>query len=252
MNGKIWIRHGTDHPDAELNLLCFPYAGGSPGIFAGWMREFQKQINLCPVLYPGRDIRMDEPVSANIEIMAEEFVQDSEELFTRPFAVLGYCAGGLYAYETVLQAKEQYGRTPEYFLSVSFASPSFPMTAKALGIHSEESCIRYLTEQGIISREAAEDRDFLDYYLPIISGDLQALSRYHFRAEQTLDCDVYAFFGTQDTLFTPEDFLRWNASAEGKVRTQMVQGGHYCLEENRDLILSLIKQQIKKKGISDE
>ena len=50
MNDNIWIRHGTWCEEAKMNLLCFPYAGGSPGIFAGWAKDFKEDINLLQMI----------------------------------------------------------------------------------------------------------------------------------------------------------------------------------------------------------
>ena len=51
----IWIAHARYAEDAAVNLLCFSYAGGSAAYFSPLKAEIDSRINLCPVLYPGRE-----------------------------------------------------------------------------------------------------------------------------------------------------------------------------------------------------
>lgn len=247
MDMNFWVRHGTSCRDAKMNLLCFPYAGGSSGIFAGWAGEFREEINLCPVLYPGRDIRMDEAVPGDIERAAREFVEDNRQLFEMPFAVLGYCAGGLYAYESILCIRELYGKTPEFFVPISFATPSFRMKLNEICATTDDrELIRYLVENALVDEETSKNKDFLEYYLPIIRGDLHAVENYRYGKKEKLECEIYAFFGRDDSMFASDDKSSWNSYTEDACVIEDLRGGHYCLEENRKYLIEFIKKKMRE------
>ena len=82
-NDSIWIAHGTDRKDADTNLILFTYAGGSPSMFAPWKKLFGEEINMCPVLYPARELRQNEPLPATVKEMAVDFVESNLELFKK-------------------------------------------------------------------------------------------------------------------------------------------------------------------------
>ncbi len=250
MNHTIWIRHGTFHEEASCNLLCFPYAGGTAGMFAKWNKLFGNQVNICPVLYPGRDIRIDEPVSTDIQKLSETFVSENAFLFEKPFGLLGYCAGGLYAYETVRAVKKIYQKTPAFFLSISFGTPAYQMTsAHIYKSEKEEELIQYLVSHHLIDAESAEDSDFLEYYLPILKGDMQAIDKYAYGCTEQLDCDIYAVFGKEDTMFNEADRNKWYDYTEKQCQILLVNGGHYCMEENQMQLVEFIQNLEKKMAL---
>ncbi len=49
---SIWIAHDSKREDASINLICFPFPGGSASYYANWTNCFSEDINVCPVLYP--------------------------------------------------------------------------------------------------------------------------------------------------------------------------------------------------------
>ena len=244
---KIWLRHGTEYKEGNANLICFPYAGGSPAIFANWIKEFGDDINLCPVLYPGRDLRFGEDIPSDIKAIVKEFVLDNEKLFNEDFVLLGYCAGGLFAYETMIQIKEIYGKTPKSFISISFATPKFKMTLEDIcNSVDDNELINYLLESRIIDEESAKNEDFLEYYLSIIKADLQAVVAYEYGDVRDIDCDIYGSFGKEDTMFNEEEKKYWNEYTSKKCELMDIEGGHYCIDDNRDFIISFIKNMFKQ------
>lgn len=240
---KVWLRHGTEYKDGKPNLICFPYAGGSPAIFANWTKEIGDDINLCPVLYPGRDLRFGEVIPRDIKAIVKEFVLDNEELFHEDFVLLGYCAGGLFAYETMIQVKEIYDKTPKCFISISFATPKFQMTLEDIcNSVDDNELINYLLESRIIDEESAVNEDFLAYYLPIIKADLSAVVAYEYGDVRDIGCDIYGFFGKEDSMFDEKEKTYWYEYTSKKCELMDMEGGHYCIEDNRESIISFIKK----------
>ena len=78
----IWIAHARYAEDAAVNLLCFSYAGGSAAYFSPLKAEIDSRINLCPVLYPGRERNAGIPNFDTLEACAKAFVTENPQLFT--------------------------------------------------------------------------------------------------------------------------------------------------------------------------
>ena len=102
-----WINHQTTHPEASINLFCFPHAGSSSTFFAPWSKYFSNQVNLFPVQYPGRDNRMQDPMPDTLLEMARQMAEESASLFEKPFVFLGHCSGSFVAFEAHYMEKSR-------------------------------------------------------------------------------------------------------------------------------------------------
>ena len=123
MLNKKWIAHSSDRSEAKVNLLMFVYAGGSPSFFAPWKKYLDESINIYPILYPGREIRKNEVIPGSLNKMIRDFVDETPELFSKPFVIFGQCTGSIIAYETAKYVYEKYGRFPLSFITSSMNSP---------------------------------------------------------------------------------------------------------------------------------
>ena len=70
-SGITWIAHERYSSEADIDLICFPYAGGSASYFAPLKSKIDKRINVCPVLYPEREKNMKTGSFDTIEEMAD-------------------------------------------------------------------------------------------------------------------------------------------------------------------------------------
>jgi len=68
-----FVRFKRNH-QARLRLFCFPYAGGSAGLFEPWGRAFEG-VDVVGVQLPGRSNRVNEkPLDSLTEIVAQLIV----------------------------------------------------------------------------------------------------------------------------------------------------------------------------------
>ena len=55
-----WVISRDGHPDADLTLFCFPYAGGGASAFRLWKADLPKRIEIARIQLPGRENRIRE------------------------------------------------------------------------------------------------------------------------------------------------------------------------------------------------
>src|SRR3954464_7409954 len=70
-----WIAYYQPRPAARLRLFCFHHAGGGPGVFRTWPDDLPAEVEVCPVLLPGREARRGEPCETNLDRLADHLVQ---------------------------------------------------------------------------------------------------------------------------------------------------------------------------------
>ena len=68
-----WVNHARITDGAQVNLLCFTYAGGSPSLFAPWKKYIPDSINVYPILYPMREKRRQEMLPEDTSVLAVAF-----------------------------------------------------------------------------------------------------------------------------------------------------------------------------------
>lgn len=249
---KKWVVHSTNRCDAKVNLLMFVYAGGSPSFFAPWKKSFDADVNVCPVLYPGREIRKSEPIPASVSEMVTEFVADAHELFEKPFVFFGQCTGAIIAYEAAKTVYEKYGKTPAAFITSSMNSPRSYDCYKALydddgNEVSDDILAERMIEQGTVSPDFAGDQNFIRYYMPVFRGDLKMFENIDKSEPVKLDCNFYCLTGTEDEFITEEGISDWKNYTTESVFYEQVRGGHYYFNEhgNKEFVLSKLNEYIK-------
>lgn len=247
---KKWVVHSSNKTEARINLLMFVYAGGSPSFFAPWKKALDESINICPILYPGREIRKNEPIPSSLNEMITDFVNDAPELFSKPFALFGQCTGSIIAYETAKCVYEKYSRFPLTFITSSMNSPRFYACYKALydddgNEATDEILIEHMIEQGTVPPDFAGNQNFIHYYMPIFRGDLKMLERADNAEPLQLECNIYCLSGTEDEFVSKEGLADWGKYTSKNVYYEKTHGGHFYLKENRDFILTNLNKYIK-------
>lgn len=248
--GKKWIVYRSGGEDSQVNLLMFVYAGGSPSFFAPWKRLFDESISMCPVLYPGRELRKNEPIPSSVKEMVREFVDESMDLFSKDFVLFGQCTGAIIAYETARYVYEKCGRFPLAFITSSMDSPRYYDCFKAL--YDEDGnevgdmeIARRMVEQGIISADFLDDKKFLDYYMPIFKNDLKMFETSAKEEPFKLGCDIYCMSGTEDEFICREGLEDWANYTSGKISYTTTHGGHFYIADQKEFVSSQIKKYIE-------
>ena len=92
-----WLLRRSRRPSATHRLYCFPYAGGSPGVYLPWERQLP-ELEVWGVLSPGRGKRFDEPPIERVPALVRALLAEAE--FRPPYLLFGHSLGALLAFET--------------------------------------------------------------------------------------------------------------------------------------------------------
>ena len=241
---RKWINHNTKNENAKLNILCFPHAGSSSTFFAGWVKYFSDDVNIFPVQYPARDNRMSEPMPDSLFELAENMIDESMELFDRPFIFVGHCSGSIVAYEAAEYLREISGKSPEYiFVSASVAPENYKLrSTKNL---SDEMFFKYYN---YADYEKEKDNPLFKFFLPVIRMDFTLCEKYRYKEKPPLDCPIFAFAGSEDKEGgDPEKINLWKKYTTSEIfSTKVYDGDHFYFERNAEDITAIIGKTAKK------
>ncbi|MFC7642461.1 thioesterase II family protein [Streptosporangium lutulentum] len=90
---------GTNRPDADVRLFCFAHAGGGSALFHGWDELLSPEVDVCPVVLPGRESRIRETPFNRMEQLVGPLYEALREHADRPFAFFGHSMGSAVAWE---------------------------------------------------------------------------------------------------------------------------------------------------------
>lgn len=230
-----WISHERISDTGEINLICFPYAGGSSTYFAPLKAHIDRRINVLPVLYPGHEKNIRIKPFDTVEETAYAFAKDNPGLFDGRYAFLGHCTGSLFAYETALSAQQLYGTRAELLIASSSPAPSceqfFPKKA-----YTDAELKEHLVQSGMIDSEFAEDEFFSSYFLPLLKKDLDMHLKYTPASPcRKTDTPVLVMYGSDDEIFRDEETInRWADFTDREVSAKRFRGGHFYIDSDRE------------------
>ena len=240
-----WIAHHNNTDKSSYNLFCFPYTGGSASYFAPWVNELPENVGLAPILYPMRETRFTEPLMGSIEGMAEALVEDSIELFRRPFAFYGHCSGAVIAYETAVILKKKYGLAPLLFTAASAPSPRKTPVNPAVMEMSDSELAEYAVKLGMLERDLASNEEFMAYYFPIFKADFLMIFSYDTKKTEKLDCPVIAITGKEDAFADKEGIKDWSSYTDD-IEVIEAEGEHFFGNAGRAAAIKAMVEKIGK------
>ena len=86
---SAWFSTFHKQANPEIQLFCFPYAGGNASTFAGWHSALPKHVAVLGLQTPGRASRLMEDPIDNMEELSSIVAEKMGSLINRRYVMLG-------------------------------------------------------------------------------------------------------------------------------------------------------------------
>lgn len=225
---------------SDLELICFPPAGGSAATFRSWQTVFG----------PGLSVRvMDRRTRPAGERRGAALTDLAAEMAAlipgcRDYALVGHSLGGLLAYETAARiCRNPRLRRPRFVLVAGSRPPhrsSAEVFAPLLRL-SDDALLDALAGMGALS-SALRETPLRALFTPGLRADLALIAGY--RPDLTappLPVDLLAWHGTEDALATPELGLEWARYTSARFTHLAFSGGHFFPVEQVSELASALR-----------
>lgn len=203
-----------------------------------------ENVGIAPVLYPMRETRFTEPLMNTVEEMAAALVEDSIDLFRKPFAFYGHCSGAVIAYETAVVLKKKYDIAPLLFTAASAQSPRNTPTNPDVMKMSDSELAEYAVKLGMLDRELVSNQEFMAYYFHIFKADFLMIFNYNTNKTERIDCPILAITGKDDAFLNRKSIEDWSRYTD-ELEVMETDGEHFFGDAGR---AAVIKAMIKKIG----
>ena len=245
MTKNKWVNHYSDNTGAQVSLFCFPHAGGSSLYFARWARIFSPNINTYPVEYPMREKRVGELMPESLQALAESMAEECLTQFQKPFSLFGHCTGAIIAYEVAVYLERYHGLTPQaLFVSSSVAPEHSKM--QAIQDMPDEEFIAFIRNYGTVNPVFLENKELMDYYLPIVRKDFELHRNYIYNSTHSpLRCPLFALNGADDfNILSHKQVGDWKNHTFNRFEAEIFNGGHFYLDEHLAEVCNFIENRV--------
>ena len=225
---------GVDRP--ELRLVCFPHAGGSPGLFRGWQQRLPERVDLRAVCYPGRHNRFSEPCATTMDELADGIVAALAPLGDTPMAFFGHSMGAAVAYEVALRLDARHGiQSIRLFASGRCA----PHRVDPSQLHDADDAtfLAEIRKLGAASSDVLAEPAVATMLLPVLRADFALIETYGATGAAKVRCPIVAYVGDRDEECPTEDVRAWREVTSGRFEFRVFDGDHFYLEHRQAELL---------------
>ncbi len=224
-----WLAHELAD-DGRLNLLCFPYAGGTSSIFNRWRTVLPDWINVCPLVFPGRESRRQQPHDGNFTTLAGKIAEVLlPQLRNVNFALYGHSMGAWFAHDLALRACQQ-AAPPRCLLVSGQLSPQLAYPYDTQCEMDDSTLLRFVSSFGKLNTNLLAKSRLIDSMLELTRADL-SLCETHTPVpfDLTLSCPLHLFANDSDPVVTLDLQRPWRFRTTGKFSLSWHRGDHFFI-----------------------
>lgn len=238
-------------PGCRARLYCFPHAGGASGTYRAWTTELRPDIQVCPVVLPGRDTRVGEPMPPDMDTLATAAAHGlAAHLDTAPgpaYAVFGHSLGAITAYETARRLAAR-GRPPLLLVASGSEAPD-RVAASTRGRHllPDDAFVAEVARLGGSADAGPHEAELLRALLPRLRADYTIAETYTHVPGASPDCPIVVYVGTEDTSVDESGLRAWARLGRPDPPTSGVRrlpGGHLYLDDARPFVLRALRRDL--------
>lgn len=238
-----WLPSLSATPAKTLRLFCFPFAGGSAGIFRPWVQDLTR-IEVCPVQLPGRGSRIAERPFERMHSLLPALADAMQDCVDSPFAFFGHSLGGLIAFELACYLRSVYGVQPKH-LFVSGMRPAHLINCTSpKHLLPDAEFIASIAKLNGMPQEVLSNRELMQLALPALRSDFALYETYRYQDRRALSCDMTVFGGASDPEVPLCSLNGWRLHTTGSFTTHILPGDHFFLNSSRSQLVRLVSEAL--------
>lgn len=240
-----WIL-STHNETANYRLFCFPHAGSGAIKYLKWSQHFDKRIEICPVMLPGREYRLNEPLIDDYKVMVDAIFDGiKDKLAEKRYSFFGHSMGSILVYELTKRIEKANLPKPDVvFLSGSTLTDRVSsLDWKTVG---DDEIAKYLVAMGGTPKELVDKPSLRELYFPILRSDHQLVTSYHYMPEKLLDGTPIRAFAAKDDIIVNVKYTENIASLTDDFKISYFTGGHFFVDTLEDKVCHLINDELAK------
>ncbi len=244
LSENSWLTCPRPNPQAPLRLFCFPYSGAGASIFYKWPAILPSTIEVCPVQLPGRESRLGEPPFTRLQPLIEAASEALLPHFDKPFAFFGHSLGALVSFELARRLRREDGPRPLHLFVSSHSAPQIPDCEPPIHDLPESEFVDRIRSLNGMPEKVLENQELMELLVPILRADFSVCETYVYQDDKPLNCPMRALGGLYDNYVSRSDLEAWREHTSGSFSVRMFPGGHFYMNQERQLLLRTVAQEL--------
>lgn len=229
-----------------MRLFCFAYAGGRATIFGQWDARTPAEVDVCPIEFPGRGRRDNEPLCHDMDAVVAAMLASIGDRLDAPFACFGHSMGALVAFEVARRVRALRGVEPVALYLSARRAPHLGLSETpwfALPRPKFFAALRRLDPP----KPLFDNPRISAIAEPVVRADCEVVQTYRFTPDEPLRCPIVAFGGEEDRYCPRAEIEPWRSYTTSTFMLHMVSGGHFFIESSRGQLLSLLSADLRER-----
>lgn len=239
-----WLRQFHPSSRSEVQLACFPHAGGAASYYFRLSRMLAPVAGVLAVQYPGRQDRLREPCVDNVPDLADRIYEALSARISRPIALFGHSMGAVLAFEVARRMQREGKVAPRYLFASGRRAPSCRRDDH-IHLRDDAGLVTELRRTGGTDPRWLEDDELLTCLLPVIRNDYKVAETYSCAPEAPLDCPVMALVGDADPHTTVGEASAWRQHSTMEFGLHVFPGGHFYLDAHQPDVAALVSSALR-------
>lgn len=219
----------TATPKLRYILFCLPYGGGGTSVYRSWRGRLSPAIAVAPASMPGRDERIDEPLSISPPQIAAAIAEQAD----RPYAIYGHSLGARVAFEVIRELIRIGAPLPVAFYPAAALPPDVVSPIARAVLLPDDEFLATLTSQLGTAAELASSAELRATFLPLLRHDFRWIYERRYQQGPPLPVPIMALAGEQDRTATAAAMLGWQRMTSAGFGLRTLPGGHLFLLDER-------------------
>lgn len=235
-----WIKIFQPSCDTNLRLFCFHSSASGASLFRLWGKHLPSNIEVCAIQLPGRETRIKETLITKWDDLLSSLIQALQPFLKEyPFVFFGHSLGGLICFEVARKLRTQKLPTPKYMFVSGRRAPHIPIN-NPLHQTSNQTLISTLREFGGTPEAVLQNRDLMEFFLPILRADFTLNEKYIYFPEAPFEFPIFAFRGINDTVVNLQQLSEWKEHTVGTFVLHEFPGGHMFFQQQPETLIETI------------
>ncbi len=228
-------------------IILFPYLGGNGMSLMNIAEEFKKYDLNVWVAYPPGHFGSDSKLCRSYEELMNFYLNNILSVIKRGCIFFGHSMGGVIAYLLAKKIEEKFPELkPKALILSATPEPDF-MKGKWMSKSKDDELVSAMYKIGGMPEEILENKDFLDYFIPIFRSDYRILEEIAYIERKPLNIPTEFIFCENDEMTKYENILRWKKYLVSKCRfcSMPKDAGHMYLNKYGSLVAKYVMQYVK-------
>jgi external thioesterase TEII len=222
----------------KTQLFLLHFAGGNCYSFQ-FLEPLLNNFDIVSLELPGKGRRAREPLIREFDLAAVDlYAQIREKQSMRRFILYGHSMGAYLALRVANMLLRDH-IVPSYLIVSGNPGPGIGDDKKRYLLENDE-LIAELKRLGGAPDELYENKELLDFFIPILKADFEVAERSAIASEIPVEIPIYALMGSEEEKV--EEIANWGRFTKSTFRFEILEGGHFFIHKHSDRIAGILNE----------